>query len=438
MKYDPTAFRTSRQWWERARQVLAGGVSSSIRLAELPHPLFFTRAQGAVVETVDGHRLIDYVCGYGPIILGHADARVTDPVAASLARGQAYGGQHVLEVEVAERIRAAVPTMETMRFSSSGSEAVHAAIRIARAATGRWGVVRFDGHYHGWLDTIHAEALEPGEAGGRARPASLGQPADALRHVTTLPWNDREALDAAARRLRGTLAAVVLEPILCNTGVIPPRPGFLEAVRSWCDREGAVLIFDEVITGFRVGPGGAQGLLGVRPDLSVFGKAIANGFPLSVVGGRRDLLESVAAGQVLHAGTFNGHVTTLVAARATLDVLAANGGAVYHELTTRGRALMQGLRDAAHAAGIPVLVQGPGPVFHLWITDLREVTDARVARAAGTEAYARFALAMLRHGVRLIPGGRWYLCAAHTDEHIAQTVAAARDAFAELAVAVAR
>ncbi|MDR7556114.1 MAG: aminotransferase class III-fold pyridoxal phosphate-dependent enzyme [Armatimonadota bacterium] len=355
---------------------------------------------------------------------------------ASLARGQTFGGQHLLEIEVAERVRTAVPSMETMRFSSSGSEAVHAAIRIARAATGRWGVVRFDGHYHGWLDTIHAAALEPGDAGGPARPASLGQPPEALRHVTVLPWNDMAALDAAARRLRGRVAAVILEPILCNTGVIPPRPGFLEAVRAWCDRDGALLIFDEVITGFRVGLGGAQELLGVRPDLSVFGKAIANGFPLSVVGGRRDLLDAVADNPVVHAGTFNGHVTALAAARATLDVLVADDGALCRDLTARGRALMQGLREAARAAGVPVLLQGPGPVFHLWITDLPEITDARHARTVGTRAYARFALAMVRRGIRLMPGGRWYLCAAHTDAHVAQTIQAARDAFAEAAVAL--
>jgi glutamate-1-semialdehyde 2,1-aminomutase len=385
--------------------------------------------------TVDGQRFVDYVCGYGPVILGHADARVTAPVAASLAHGQAYGGQHLLEVEVAERVRAAVPSMEVMRFSSSGSEAVHAAVRIARAATRRWAVARFDGHYHGWLDGVFAASLGPG---GPARPATSGQPPDALRDLTVLPWNDQDALQRAEDRLSGTLAAVILEPVLCNTGVIPPRPGFLEAVRAWCDREGAVLIFDEVITGFRVGLGGAQALLGVRPDLSVFGKAIANGFPLSVVGGRRELLQPVADGQVLHAGTFNGNVATMAAARATLDVLSTGDGAIYQTLTARGRALMDGLRAAAREAGVPVLVQGPGPVFHLWIIDLTEITDARVARTAGAAAYAQFAQAMLRRGVRLIPGGRWYLSAAHTDAHIAHTVAAAREAFAEMAVAIER
>lgn len=427
----------SRDLLERARAVLAGGVSSSIRLAEKPRPLFFARASGAVLEDVDSHRYIDYVCGYGPIILGHADPRVIDAVARSLPNGQAFGGQHELEVEVAERVQRLVPSMEVMRFSSSGSEAIHAAIRIARAATGRWTVVRFDGHYHGWLDGIHTASLRDDAAvPAAAQPGSRGQPSEALGNVVVLPWNDADGLAVTANRLRGRLAAVILEPILCNTGVIPPKPGFIEAIRECCTGEGAVLIFDEVITGFRVGAGGAQAHLGVRPDLSVFGKAMANGFPVSAVGGRRDLLRAVASGEVLHAGTFNGQVVSMAAARATLDVLAADGGAVYAQITATGRALMEGLRAAAEELGLPVLLQGPGPVFHLWFTGLPAIDDARTARATGVREYEQFAQAMLKRGVRLIPGGRWYVSAAHTPDHVAQTLAAAREAFREVAAAV--
>ncbi len=431
-------FPRSREYLDRARAVLAGGVTSSIRLAEKPHPLFFARARGVVLEDVDGREYIDYVCGYGPIILGHADLRVTDAVARSLPDGQAFGGQHLREIEVAERIRSLVPSMEVMRFSSSGSEAVHAAIRIARAVTGRRTVVRFDGHYHGWLDGILAANLgdsEPPPA--PAHPGSRGQLPEAVADVTVLAWNDGAGLAAAADRLRGRLACVILEPILCNTGVISPRAGFVEAIREWCRREGAVLIFDEVITGFRVASGGAQALLGIKPDLSVFGKAMANGFPVSAVGGRRDLLSAVAAGEVLHAGTFNGQVASMAAARATLDALAVDSGAVYQQLTATGRALMDGLRAAAAEAGVPVLVQGPGPVFHLWFTDRPAIEDARTARATGAAEYARFARTMLDRGVRLIPGGRWYVNAAHSPEHVARTLNAAKEAFREIAASVA-
>ncbi|MGQ0568638.1 MAG: aspartate aminotransferase family protein, partial [Armatimonadota bacterium] len=417
--------------------LLSGGVTSSVRLAEQPHPLFFNRAQGALIEDVDGRRYIDYVCGYGPVILGHGDPRVTGAVAESLALGQAFGGQHPLEIEVAERVRAAVSSMELMRFSSSGSEAVHAAVRVARAATGRWSVVRFDGHYHGWLDTIYTANLADDQPdGAAAQPGSRGQLPQALTEVMVLPWNDEDALAAAGNRLRRRLAAVILEPILCNTGVIPPTPGFLEAVREWCDRESAILIFDEVITGFRVALGGAQALLGVRPDLSVFGKAVANGFPVSIVGGRRDLFDSVATGEVLHAGTFNGSVPVMAAARATLDVLAADRSAIFASITSTGRALMEGLRGVAAEVGVPVLLQGPGPVFHMWISDRKVIEDARTARAVGADRYAQFAFAMLRRDVRLIPGGRWYLTAAHTADHVAQTLAAAREALNEIAVKV--
>jgi len=430
-------FKRSRVYLERARDVLAGGVSSSIRLAEKPHPLFFARARGAVMEDLDGREYIDYVCGYGPVILGHADPRVTDAVARSLSLGQTFGGQHPLEVEVAERIRHLVPSMERMRFSSSGSEAVQAALRIARASTGRWVVVRFDGHYHGWLDGVYCADLGSEDpAPARARPGSRGQSSTSVGDLMVLPWNDQTALAAAEERLRGILAGVILEPVLCNTGVIPPRPGYLEAIRGWCNREDAVLIFDEVITGFRVALGGAQTLLGVRPDLSVFGKALANGFPVSVVGGRRNLMEGVAAGEVLHAGTFNGQVAVMAAAQATLDVLAEENGALYRTITVTGRALMDGLRALAAETEIPVLLQGPGPVFHMWFTPLRAIEDAATARGTGVGQYARFVECMMRRGVRLIPGGRWYISAAHTSAHVSQTLAVAREAFREVAATV--
>jgi glutamate-1-semialdehyde 2,1-aminomutase len=369
----------------------------------------------------------------GPVILGHGDPRVSQAIIETVTQGLAFGGQHPLEAEVAERISAAVPSVQVVRFTCSGSEAVHAAIRIARAATGRWKVVRFEGHYHGWLDTIYVgERPDPEGPAVPAVPGTRGQPAAALQDVIVLPWNDPDALRAAAHLYRGQIAAVIHEPILCNTGVIPPKPGYVEAIRDWCDRERAVLIFDEVITGFRVALGGAQSLLGIVPDLTIFGKAVANGFPLSAVGGRRDLMDLLAAGAVLHGGTYNGNPPAMAAARATLDALSADGGAVYRTMTEVGRSLMTGLRAAGADAGVPVLVQGPGPVFHMWISTRDAIEDPRTARVEGAAEYAVFIDAMVRRGVRPIPGGRWYMSAAHTPEHVAQTVRVAREAFAEV------
>ena len=425
--------RESDEYLERARRVLPGGVSSNIRLLERPAPLVLARAHGAILEDVDGRTYIDYMCGMGPIILGHADPGVTGAITDAIGRGLVFAGTHPMEIEAAERIASAVPSVEVVRFCSSGSEAVHAALRIARAATGRPTIARFEGHYHGWLDTIYiGDQPDAERPAAPAAPGTRGQPASALRDVVVLPWNDRDALGAAMHMYRRQLAAVILEPILCNTGVIPPKPGYVEAIREWCSRDGTVLIFDEVITGFRVALGGAQSLLGIRPDLTVFGKAVANGFPLSVVGGRRDLMDHVASGAVLHGGTYNGNPPAMAAARATLDALSADGGAVYRRITEIGRALMDGLRGAGAEAGVPVLVQGPGPVFHMWITNRPSMDEPKAARTEGAARYARFAEAMVRRGVRPIPGGRWYLCAAHTAEHVAETVRAAREALEEV------
>jgi glutamate-1-semialdehyde 2,1-aminomutase len=425
----------SHEYLLRAGRHLAGGVNSNIRLAERPAPFVAVRGHGAEIEDLDGRRYIDYVCGMGAVILGHAEPRVNDAVIAAMRDGVVFAGQHPLEAEVAERISAAVPSAEVVRCASSGSEAVHAAIRIARAATGRWTVVRFDGHYHGWLDTIYT--ADRSEADGAdpvapARPGSAGQPPAAVADLLVLPWNDVQAVRAAFERYRGRLAAVILEPILCNTGVIPPSPGFLQAIREWCTRDGTVLIFDEVITGFRVALGGAQALLGVTPDLTIFGKAVANGFPMSAVAGRRDLMGTLVRGGVLHGGTYNGNPPAMAAARATLDGLAAGGGAAYGAITAAGRALMHGLREAGAERGVPVLTQGPGPVFQMWITGRPSVTDAPAARTTGAAEGVVFADAMRRRGVRVLPGGRWLLSLAHTADHVARTLEAARGALDEV------
>lgn len=404
--------RLGRRLWERARQVLPGGVSSNVKMEELPQPMFFTRAEGSRLYDADGNAYVDYTCGYGPVILGHAFPPVVEAVQRAAAHGFIYGGQHEGEVVLAERLASAVPCIEMVRYTSTGSEAVAAALRLARAYTGRSTIIRFSGHYHGWFDELLLPSTDP---------KSAGQSPSAADHLLVAPWNDRGALERLLRQYGPDVAAVLMEPIMCNSGVIMPAEGYLEAVRGMCSENGVILIFDEIITGFRVHLGGAQSLLGVTPDLAVFGKALANGYPMSCVGGRREIMDLIASGRVVHAGTFNGNPIGTAAALATLDALADDDGEALRRLTAIGQRLMRGIRKAAAAQELPTLVQGPGPVFYVWFTDAPTITDYASSAGVSREPYARFAAAMLAHGVRVIPGGRWYVSCAHTEEDIDRT-----------------
>lgn len=427
----------SQQLWQRARKHLAAGVSSNIRLQERPAPLYFSRGQGSRLFDVDGNEYIDYVAAYGPLILGHSHPELVEAVQRQVALGQTYGGQHEIEVDVAEKICDLVPAMDVVRFCGSGSEANHALFRLARAYTGRTKIVRFEGHYHGWLDdqiiSDHPHSVE--EAGELPFPqpvlGSKGQLPHAAGETLVLPWNDLDAFTALIEREGQSVAAVITEPIMCNGGFILPQPGFLEGLREICTRKEILLIFDEVITGFRAGLHGAQGLLGVTPDLVTLGKAVANGFPLSVFGGRRDIMELVGSG-VMHGGTYNGNPITLAAANATLDVLARDNGAVYDQIRTIGRSLMDGIRQTAAQAGHSVLVQGIGPVFFAWFTERQAITSFRHNWDCDEDKFAAFQGKLINHGVRTIPSGRWYVSAAHTAEDVRQTVDAVAKALREV------
>jgi glutamate-1-semialdehyde 2,1-aminomutase len=436
-------YRRSETLYREANESLAGGVSSNFRLGGTPVPLTFERAEGARLYDVDGNRYLDYVLGMGPCILGHAPPAVTAAVAATLGQGQLFAGQHRGEVDLAARLCALVPCAERVRIGSSGSEMVQAAMRLARAATGRRLVAKFEGHYHGWFDTILVSVQPPlDQAGPAATPAkhlpSAGQSAAAVEDVAVLPWNDAGALEAFLDARGGDTAAVIMEPVLCNSGVIPPRPGYLEAVRRLCDAHGVVLIFDEVITGFRVGLGGAQGRLGVTPDLAVFAKAMGAGFPVAALAGRRDLMERLADGSTLHGGTYNTNLVATAAAVAALDELSRDGGAVYEAMEARGTRLMAGLRSAALAAGAPLLVQGLGTVFNTAFAAGRAdappaVTDYRgyaVLDAARQKAFLR---ALQDRGVRVTARGTWFLSAAHSDADVDETLAVAEAALASIA-----
>jgi glutamate-1-semialdehyde 2,1-aminomutase len=432
------SFDKSQALLAKASRSVAGGVNSNVRYGEAPAPLFFVRAEGAHLHDVDGNMMIDYVLGNGPAILGHAAPAVIGPVAASAAAGQSIAGQHPGEIRLAERIQQLVPSAERVRLSVTGSEAVHGAIRLARAHTGRSRYVKFEGQYHGWLDNALISS-KPGlnEAGPRDAPVpvlmSRGQPERVKDEVIVLPWNDADALSRALDRHGYELAAVITEPVMCNSGVIAPKAGYLQLMRRLCSEAGVVLIFDEVITGFRLGLGGAQARFGVTPDLTVLAKAVANGFPLSVIAGKHDIMELVdPKSGVVHSGTYNGNMTSVTAALATLDALTADPHA-YERMEKRGERLMAGLRECARRQGEALLVQGFGAVFCTLFTPAKDVSDYRAVALADSSRMVDFAGALARRGVRVTSRGIWFLSMAHGDPEIDATLSAADKALAELA-----
>lgn len=418
-----------------ARQTLAGGVSSDARRSVQPVPLFVSHAAGARFWDVDENEYIDYVLGQGPLILGHTHPAIIAAVKAQLDRGQIYAAQHELEVEVAAAVCRLVPGAERLRFSSTGSEAVHAAWRLARAYTGREKILKFEGHYHGWFDSqLYSVGPSLTAAGPAAAPVAVpgskGQARSTAGDLVIAPWNDLAALAAILERHGQEVAAVMMEPLLCNSGCIQPQPGYLAGAQALCRQHGCLLIFDEVITGFRLAPGGAQAYFGVTPDLSVFGKALAGGFPLSCLAGRAEVMDMISRGEVGHAGTFNSNPVVMAAAAATLRVLEQQAGSIYPRLFSLGQRLMGGIRQAASAAGAALLVEGPGPVFNIYFTDQPALKDYRDYARCDLAAMGRLHTALLDRGVNMVGRGLWFLSAAHTEADIDQTVAAVAEALA--------
>ncbi len=431
------SYPISQSLYERAQGVLAGGISSEFRRYNQPHPLFYTSGHGSHIVDADGNDYLDFTLSQGPLILGHSHPDVLAAVAQASESGQLFAGQHVAELELAEKLQALIPCAERIRFSLSGSEAVHAALRLARAVTGRPRFLRFEGHYHGWFDNVAVGVSAPSEEvlGSRDHPNpirwSAGLPARIEDESMILPWNDLGRVERTLEAHSEELAAIITEPVMCNSGCIPPEPGFLEGLRALCDQYGLLLIFDEVITGFRIAPGGAQSRFGILPDLAVFGKAMANGYPISALVGQERWMRHIAAGTVIHAGTMNAGNPSVAAALATLGVLERVD--VYPRLFALGQELMAGLRREAAAAGHQLLVQGPGPMFHVGFTRLHTVRDFRDTLRYDKVLYGRFVLAMQERGIRLIGRGLWYVSAVHTPEEIAHCISVAGEVFQDLA-----
>lgn len=418
-------FDRSRKMIEDASQVLPGGVNSNFRIGMKPTPLVFERGEGPYLFDVDGNRLIDYYLGMGPMILGHNPSAVIEAVRAQLDNGILFAGQSEIEREAAELVCEMVPSAEKVRFSCAGSEVVQAAWRLARAHTGRSIILKFEGHYHGWLDSVLWSVAPPVDAYGPLEsptpvPASAGQDLVAGQHTEVLPWND---LELVKQRLeRGDVAGVIMEPVMCNTSTIFPADGYLEGVREACTATDTILIFDEVITGFRVSPGGAQELYGVTPDLTTMGKAIANGFPLSCLAGRSDLLDLFVMGGVMHGGTYNAQPATMAALIATLSELRK--AETFEAIETQGSRLRDGISAALGDAGIQARVEGFPGIFHVGMGIVDPVTDYRTSLQADRERYIRFTEALHYQGVRALERGAWFVSSTHTSDVVDQTIEA--------------
>lgn len=429
-------YSKSAELLERSKKVIAGGVSSEFRKYNHPHAIFYTHAKGSRIFDVDGNEYLDFTLSQGPMILGHSHPRVLNAVNEYSALGQMYAGQHIQEIELAEKLNSIVPSAELMRFCLDGSEAVQTAFRVARAKTGKNKFLRFEGHYHGWLDNVawglsapSAEAL-----GNREHPNvfpwSQGLDANAEDEFIILPWNDLELLKKTMSERHHEIAAIITEPVMCNNGCILPQPGFLEGIRVLCDQYECAFILDEVITGFRLSLGGAQQYFGIKPDMAIFAKAMGSGYPISAIVGKRSWMELIEQSKVIHAGTMNSSNPTVAAALATIKVLEEEQP--YERMFMLGQKLMQGLRDAAANSGHTLLVQGPGPMFNIGFTDLKEVKDYRDTLTYDKSKLGRFIAEMHNRKVRIIGRGLWYISAVHTEEEIDYAISIAKEVFAIL------
>ena len=412
----------------RAEDLFPGGVNSPVRAFRAVDraPLLLERGEGPYVWDVDGRRYIDYIGAWGPAILGLGHPAVIDAVVTSARDGFALGATHPLEIELGEAIRRAMPSVERLRFTSSGTEAVMSALRLARAATGRDLIVKFAGGYHGHADGLLVEAGSGVMT--NAIPGSAGVPEATAAQTVVLPYNDPSSVTRAFDEHKGRIAAVIVEPVAANIGVVPPAPGFLEHLRETTRADGAVLIFDEVITGFRVGPGGAQARFGIRPDLTTLGKIIGGGMPIGAYGGRADLMKLVApAGPVYQAGTLSGHPLSMAAGIATLAALDADRYVALEEVAAT---LAAGLEAAAREAGRAVAVSRIGSLLTVFFRPTPPI-DAAEALASDRAGFARFFGAMLDRGILLPPSQfeAWFVSMAHGPVELQATLDAAQAAF---------
>lgn len=421
-------WKQSRALFARAQNSLTGGVSSPVR-AKAPVPLYYRDGHGSRLVDVDGNEYIDYQLAWGPNILGYRHPRMVEAMRRQAERPYDYGAQHELEIAVAERIQRCVPCAERVAFTSSGSEAVQLVHRLARAFTGRPLILKFEGHYHGWMDSVllshHPRADQVGpRQHPHVVPESRGQVNNAADNAVVAPWNDVEVLQQLLEQHSGRVAAVIMEPVLCNSGCLMPRTGYLETAKNLAHQHGALLVFDEVITGFRMALGGAQSHYNLVPDCATFGKAVGGGLPLSVVAGRKEILDQMFTGGVVFGGSFNGNPVSLAGANATLEELEQDHGAALVRANRTGEALRAGLERLAERHKIALLVTGFGAAICLHFTSREELWEYRDTLDDNTERLQRFLLLAMEEGVILVPDGRMYISAVHDQRDVDETLAA--------------
>jgi len=428
MRPSRSRYSKSEKLFAAASRILPGGVDSPVRAFKSVNatPLFIERGRGASLQDADGHSYIDYVMSWGPLIHGHAPKGLVKALVQTAVNGTSFGAPTELETRLARRVAMLMPSVERIRFVSSGTEAAMSAIRVARAATKRDRIIKFAGCYHGHADAFLVQAGSGATTHGV--PTSPGVPASVAADTLVARYNDVESAESLAAEHRGRVAAIIIEPIAGNMGLVPPRDRFLEGLRALCNRENIVLIFDEVITGFRVAAGGAQQALQVRADLTCLGKIIGGGLPVGAYGGRAELMELVSpSGPVYQAGTLSGNPLAMTAGSWALEALSPQ---LYRNLAKLGTRLAAGLADAARAASVPLQINAFGSMLTPFFTD-RPVRDYQSALSSDTQAYGAFFREMLARGVYLPPSQfeAWFLSAAHTERDVDRTVRAAREAF---------
>jgi len=417
----------------QAQQHIPGGVNSPVRAFKGVggDPVFIDHASGPYIYDPDGKRYVDYVGSWGPMILGHAHPEVLEAVSAAIKKGLSFGAPTLVETEMANRVCELVPSMDLVRMVSSGTEATMSAIRLARGFTGRDKIVKFEGCYHGHSDSLLVKAgsgmLTLGE------PSSPGVPASLAEHTITLNYNDAEQVRSTFAEIGQQIACIIVEPVAGNMNCIPPAAGFLECLREVCDASGAVLIFDEVMTGFRVALGGVQGLYGVVPDLTTLGKVIGGGMPVGAFGGKREIMQQISPlGPVYQAGTLSGNPVAMSAGLKTLELIAKPG--FFERLTETTTQLLEGIQGAAKRAGVPLATNQVGAMFGLFFTDADKVTNFAQSTACDQERFKRFFHAMLEQGVYLAPSAfeAGFVSSAHAPEDIENTIRAAEKAFSQI------